>query len=203
MYRGLHSYQLLLMKHLVLFILLTSTASLAQPNDNLSDRYTQMKEKAQTFKDYKVIKQTTLDAFWKQVEDSLAKQQRELSQATAEISVLKNQLSQVEVSIQRREASVSEIIFDSDHITVAGIPFHKALFISIFFVSITIVSCLLILSLFRARLLQSNLKDKSETMLVLTSEFEEYKHRAVEKQMKLSRELQNERNRISELLSHR
>jgi hypothetical protein len=42
-------------------------------------------------------------------------------------------------------------------------------------------------------------KEKTESFDRITHELEEYKHNALEKQVKLSRELQNERNRIQEM----
>lgn len=192
------------MRILLCLLLLSATLAYGQPpSETLTARYGQMKSKAQTFKDYKVIKETTLDAFWTAVTDSLVQQQQKITQVNAEVEVLKNQIVQVEANAKRREAEVEEIVFDSDHITVAGIPFHKAFFLSIVFIAIASLVALLTLSFTRSQLLYRSLKEKSESMLVLNSEFEEYKHRAVEKQMKLSRELQNERNKVSELSSHR
>lgn len=162
-----------------------------------------MKSKAQTFKDYKVIKETTLDAFWTAVADSLVMQQQKIAQVQEEVQTIKNQIAQVEANAKQREAAVEEIVFDSEHITVAGIAFHKGVFISMMTIAIASLAGLLALLFIRSQLLHRNLKEKSESMLVLNSEFEEYKHRAVEKQMKLSRELQNERNKLSDLPTHR
>lgn len=189
------------MKLLPILLLLSSTA-LAQTSESLSTRYGQMKEKSQTFKDYKVIKETTLDAFWTAVADSIVRKEQALAAASEEIQVMKNQLAQMQIEIKQREAAVSDIVFDSEHITVLGISFHKAFFISLFFIVSGSLITLLALSFTRAQLLHKSVKEKSESMLVLNSEFEEYKHRAVEKQMKLSRELQNERNRLAELRLH-
>lgn len=189
------------MKLLPILLLISSTA-LAQTSESLSTRYGQMKEKSQTFKDYKVIKETTLDAFWTSVADSIVRKEQALAAASEEIQVVKNQLAQMQIEIKQREAAVSEIVFDSEHITVLGISFHKAFFISLFFILFGSLIALLALSFTRSQLLHKSVKEKSESMLVLNSEFEEYKHRAVEKQMKLSRELQNERNRLAELRLH-
>ena len=185
--------------NLILSFTLVSTVSLAQTNNSLTGNFGQMKDKAQTFKDYKVIKEVTLNAFWKSVEDSLADQRQKINQANVEIAGLKDKIVQVEAEAKRKEEAVAEIVFDSEHITVAGIAFHKAVFISIFFIAIAGLVALVSLLWIRSAVLSKSLKDKSESMLILSSEFEEYKHRAVEKQMKLSRELQDERNRLADL----
>lgn len=190
-------------KLLLPLLILLSLTAYAQQAETLTGTFTGIKEKAQTFKDYKVIKEVTLDAFWKSVEDSLKKQRQVLAAANQEIGSLKNQITQLNVTMQQKEASVAEIIFDSEHIAVLGIPFHKALFISIFFIAVAALAALLVASITRSQLLSRSLKDKAEGLLILSSEYEEYKHRAVDKQMKLSRELQNERNKLAEIRTNR
>ncbi|HRG08803.1 MAG TPA: hypothetical protein PLJ08_09515, partial [Cyclobacteriaceae bacterium] len=51
----------------------------------------------------------------------------------------------------------------------------------------------------RLKMLQASVKDKAQVADSLTHEFEEYKRKALERQTKLSRELQNERNKLVEL----
>jgi hypothetical protein len=191
------------MKILIFTFCLVTFFAQAQDSETLTKSFNTIKDKAQTFKDYKVIKQTTLDAFWKSVEDSLAKQRLAITQQQTEINSFNARMDQQNVEIARREAAAAEMEFDSEHITVAGIAMHKAAFISVFFISLAVLAGLLILSFIRSQLLSRSLKEKAETMLILTSEFEEYKHRALEKQMKISRELQDERNRMAEVRTNR
>lgn len=191
------------MKFLIFTFCLISFVAKAQNTEPLTQSFNTIKDKAQTFKDYKVIKQTTLDAFWKTVEDSLAKQRLAIKQQQAEINSFNARMDQQKVEIAKREAAAAEMEFDSEHITVAGIAMHKAAFISVFFISLAILVSLMVLSFIRSQLLSRSLKEKAEAMLILTSEFEEYKHRALEKQMKISRELQDERNRKAELRTGR
>lgn len=203
--RGLHSltlYPYSMRIFTVVFCLLTLVAN-AQDAETLTQRFTTIKDKAQTFKDYKVIKEVTLVAFWQSVEDSLAKQRKTLAAQQAEIAAFNVRMDQLKSEVAKREEAVSEIEFDSDHITVAGIAMHKATFISIFFIALAALGTLLVLSFTRSQLLSKSLKDKAESMLILSSEFEEYKHRSLEKQMKLSRELQDERNRLAEVKANR
>lgn len=186
----------------VVFCLFTLVGN-AQDAETLTQSFTTIKDRAQTFKDYKVIKQVTLEAFWQSVEDSLAKQRKTLAAQQAEIAAFNERMDQLKSEVAKREEAVSEIEFDSDHITVAGIAMHKATFISIFFIALSALGTLLVMSFSRSQLLSKSLKEKAESMLILSSEFEEYKHRSLEKQMKLSRELQDERNRLAEVKGNR
>ena len=187
------------MKTLALFLTLSTLIVQAQDTETLTQRFNTIKDKSQTFKDYKVIKQVTLESFWKSVEDTLAQQRNLISSNAAEINSFNKRMDLLKQEIEAREKAVAEIEFDSNHITVVGISFHKATFISVFFIALAGLGTLLVLSFTRSQLLYRTVKEKSADMLVLNSEFEEYKHRAVEKQMKLSRELQDERNKLAEL----
>jgi hypothetical protein len=51
----------------------------------------------------------------------------------------------------------------------------------------------------RMKLQSNSLSERNLAVKTLSSEFEEYKHRAMDKQIKLSRELQDERNRLNAL----
>lgn len=187
---------------ITLLALLVALAGSAQ-STNLTDRFQQMKEKSQTFKDYKVIKETTLDAFWKSVEDTLSMRSNAIVESEKRVQGLQRSMALAGAEVKQREEAVQEIIFDADHITVAGIPFHKGVFLSGVFVALGGLGFLLVVSLLRSQLVYRLLKDKSEALLILNSEFEEYKHRSVEKQMKLSRELQSERNKLADLRTTR
>jgi hypothetical protein len=191
------------MKSPLSILLLLLVAQLVSAQTELTVRYRQLKDKSQTFKDYKVIKETTLDAFWKSVEDTLAKNSSALMAREQEIQKVKRNIALTESEMERREAAVEEITFDSTHITVVGIPFHKGVFISATLIVVGGLAFLFVASVVQSRVVYKLLKEKAETLLVLNSEFEEYKHRAVEKQMKLSRELQNERNALAELRTTR
>ncbi len=165
---------------------------------NLKERYQVMKSGSQTYEDYKVIKEVILDGFWKLTLDSINKQQTMLKDANSEIAALKNEVVKIQNDLKAHQASVEEITFESNHISVLGIPFGKGTFI---FLSATIVAGLVIalfVILGRMKILNSGMKEKTLIAHTLTQEFEEYKRKALEKQTKLSRELQNERNKIAE-----
>jgi hypothetical protein len=48
-------------------------------------------------------------------------------------------------------------------------------------------------------LVNQSIKEKSERLTLLTDEFDQYKRKSLEKEKKLSRELQTERNKLLEL----
>lgn len=189
----------------ILFVIVGGS-SLAQPaikaiedkELNLKERYQVMKSGSQTYQDYKVIKEVILDGFWKITIDSISKQQAMIKAANGEIETLKNEVLAIQNDLKAQQASVEGITFDSNHISVLGIPFGKGTFIFLAAAVIAGLALTLFVILGRMRILNSGMKEKTLIAHTLTQEFEEYKRKALEKQTKLSRELQNERNKSVE-----
>ncbi len=195
------------MKPLVIFLVFLSPSLFAQqPTEGineqslkLNERYLQMKVKSQTYGEYKVIKETTLDAFWKITTDSVKKGKWLLSEVREANALLQAQLQSAQLEMKQKDQAIEELTHAGTHINVLGLDLHKAVFVS--FALLTIVGLLIVLGLIsgRLKLIYHAMKDKMETFNMLSEEFEAYKRKALEKQMKLSRELQDERNRLLEL----
>jgi len=187
-----------------------SLATLAQPaaelalekdSKTLNDRYSLMREKSQTFNDYKVIKEYILDGMWKITNDTIREINSRLTASRDEVIQLQQQLNSALATVEQKEESMADIEFASTHITVLGMDFAKGLFIGI--VSFLLLGLLLLLGLVTGRLkmMYLSLKEKIDAQNSISKEFENYKRMALEKQMKLSRELQNERNKMEQLKS--
>ena len=196
------------MKYLVaLLFLLNITAAIAQTvGDAVTDkkytvreRYGIIREKSQTFKEYKVIKETILDSFWKIITDSMAAQKARLQTANGTIATLQKDLSSSQAALKEKEQSTQDIVFASTHISIAGIDFTKSGFAS--FVGIVILALIVCAGLLVAKLklMYGSVRERNDTVNSITREYEDYKHKAMDKQTKLSRELQNERNKLQEL----
>jgi len=192
----------------VLALLMSFTASFSQqkPSDALTgeyalgERYQIMKSKSQSYGAYKVIKESTLDGVWKIAQDSLDAKKKALAAANGGISALKNELNQKIAAVAEKEKSMAAVQYDSTHIEVLGIPMLKATFITVAAVTVAALLLLLVLIIGRMKLQANSLSERNLAVTALTSEFEDYKHRAMDKQTKLSRELQDERNKLQAMI---
>ena len=196
------------MARLLFFIgLLASTLSSAQvatvsqepKNLGLSERYKFMKSNAQTFQDYKVIKEITLDGFWKIVMDSVNVQKRLIASTNENTARVEATLNIAELTLKKEREAASQILFDSTHISIVGVDFSKKVFLTITAVVVALVGLLISFIVGNMKLMRSNMKEKIVIADLISHEYEEFKRKALEKQTKLSRELQNERNKLEEL----
>lgn len=176
-------------------------ASDALENDNqtLRERYYVLKNKSQTYQDYKVIKENLLDGYWRIIEDSLRQNQATLRQARAEINSLNKELEDNRAALKAKEESMQDVLYASTHITVLGIDFDKGFFAGLMGIIILLLGLVIGVIYYSMKLMRRNLAEKVDLMNSISAEYEDYKRRAMEKQTKLSRELQNERNKLAEL----
>jgi hypothetical protein len=191
---------------LILCCLLTAggfaqTANDALKNDNqtLRERYLLMKTKSQNYQDYKVIKENLLDSWWKIVQDSLQAKQAAIRDSKANAAKLQGDLNQNIEALKAKEGSMQDVVYASTHIRVLGIDFDKGFFAGM--VGVIILGLGLTIAVIMYTLKQSRrvLKEKTDLATSISAEYEEYKRKAMDKQTKLSRELQNERNKLQEL----
>ena len=179
-----------------------SAEALAKDTLTLQERFGIMKSKSESFTDYKVMRTYVLDGVWKITMDSMQAQRNALGASNATISRLEGELNAINVSLKKKDEDMAAMTHQSTHITVLGIDVLKSVFLST--VGIITLGLLALLGLLLARVkwVQSSMREKIERADSLSNEFEEYKRHALDKQMKLSRELQDERNKFHGLRSN-
>lgn len=194
------------MRIILLLSIVTCSMAYSQPaskavedkNLNLDERFRDMKAGSQTFKDYKVIKESLLDRVWKITSDSIKRKEQEIAEIKNQIAKLQEELESTRNSMQVQQASMNDIIYDSTHISVMGIPFSKGLFLLL--TAAVVGTLVFVLSVFfgRMKILNGLVKEKVLIADSIAHELEDFKKKSMEKQTKLSRELQNERNKWME-----
>lgn len=177
----------------------TAIVALEGKSHGLQERYFLMKTNSETFQDYKVIKESILDGVWKIATDSLSKREKRLAAALLKIDTLQQKLAAGRAELKSKADSMAEIEFAGGHIKVLGIGFSKGTFLFLNFVAFIVMTLTIGLLLARMKVMQKSVSESKLIASSLNNEFEAYKHRALDKETKLARELQTARNTLSDL----
>lgn len=168
-------------------------------DNSLTAQFNALKAKSNSYQEYKVIKVVSLNSLWKNVEDSLAAIHKEILEANNEIAGQNQKLDSLKNKLEAREKALEKSEYDIAHLQVLGMDVEKDSYVSftwgVFFV------LLLILAIAIAKFKSSNkvAVEKKADYEELSQELNDYKQKAREKEIKLMRELQTERNTIEEL----
>jgi hypothetical protein len=164
---------------------------------SLNERFEIMKDKAESYNDYKVIKNSILDGVWKISMDSIAKLKDDLHKANTTISKLNGEIQGAADKVKAAQTAMDESTYERTHMSLFGMHIAKGVFVttSLIIVAALIIALLVALSTFNV-LRRSN-REKELTIHGIMSEFDAFRKKALEKEVKISRELQSERNKLS------
>jgi hypothetical protein len=177
---------LLTISFLLIFI---SRNAIAQVQDtSLAKQYEEVVIKSGSYKVYKNIRKTKIEQLWKNVTDSLQKEKKIAAESKAQLQKGLAEIPLLQAEIQELKAAnspIKKISNVSDTTLLWGL--------------IALLTAGIVLVIYRSRSTVQELKEQNERYEELSTEFREYKSKAAEKERKLARELQDERNLVDEL----
>jgi hypothetical protein len=177
---------------------LMATEEAPQPT-SLRDQYREMYSDVEVIDGFRMVKLYHVDRLWKSVIDSIRAERVGRQEAVIKIAQLEKAVKQMEDKLATEKAASEGLQFAGDHIRVMGADMTKSGFITMVVIGGVGLLTLLILAVSYTRVNMLTVKDIKRQYDDLSREYETYKHQAVEKQIKLSRELQTERNRLQAL----
>ncbi len=181
----------------------TASAQVApNPLDStsLQGQYQTMLRRSKTQLGYKLINPYRLTMLWKSVSDSLRKEksksrelQKKFNSQASLLNSQKNELSAREQDLARSQSLVDEV-------SLLGISVNKTTYNATVWGIIVVLVLALVLVVYRSGSYRREARYRIKLFEELTGEFQSYKAKSNEKEKKLARELQDERNKLDELL---
>lgn len=165
----------------------------------LRQQYADLKSDLDVINGFRMVKLYEMDQLWRVVEDSLKAKRATINegialakQQSAEIQTLKDQVA-------KTESEKQELVSGVTNLKAYGMTFSKGGFVT--FATSMIIGLIVLAGVLFVigRMAFKSSRDSKKVSDDVYKEFEDYKHQAVEKNIKLSRELQNMKNRMAEL----
>jgi uncharacterized protein HemX len=173
-------------------------AAVQVEDPSLKGQYEALLSKSKTYYTYKLINPVRLTAFYRSVADSIRKErssskaaQAKIKAQAATIDTLNNQIEGKESSLESTNAKVNEISF-------LGISFSKSTYNTIVWSVIIVLGLALAFVIIRSAKNIHEAKYRTELYEEVSKEYQTFKVKANEKEKKLARELQDERNKLDE-----
>lgn len=171
---------------------------------SLNGQYRFMLSRTRTSADgYKMVAGYRLDQLWKSVSDTLRKEKAEKKNIQQKLTEQEKTISYLKTEISGKEASLTENTNKVNEIRFLGIPFEKGTYNIIVWSVIGILAIALIIVIARSAKNVTEAKHRTQLYNEVAEEYQAFKAKSVEKERKLARELQDERNKLDELNGRR
>lgn len=179
----------------------TAAQDEAQTVNTLSSQYKQLKDEANNYQIYQVVKESALDNFWGSVADTLHETSVTIASLNAEVAKLKNQVKELKSQVAERDTSLSKQEYNIDHMSFLGMMLTKSTYVVITWIIIFILLIIALILFFRFQNANKVTVRTRKEFAQLQEEFEMQRKKARETESKIKRDLQTELNRVEELKS--
>jgi hypothetical protein len=167
----------------------------------LSQQFQTVRDQAEIVESYRMLKAYQVENLWKSVMDTIRQKDVLIAQVNSSIPAFEKEIHSLRNTLQQKESAVADMEFAGTHITVFGWDLSKAGFINLVVITFLVVLTLAAIAFWAFRVSYQTAHESRRLYDDVCKEFDAYKHKVVEKEVKLLRELQDYRNRMMELKS--
>lgn len=184
-----------------IFTVFFTTYGIAQVSaeTTIDEKFAELIENSNNFKGYKVVDTGELTTLQSLTSKRIAELKEEIAASKEASLAYKQKIAKVNADIESIEAKLEQVTAEKDAITFLGFPFSKTSYKSIMWGVVGVL--ILALALFVVRFQKSNIhtKEAKKNLAELEKEFDSYRAKALEKEQRLGRLLQDEKNKQMKL----
>lgn len=170
----------------------------AKADPSLRGQYELMLAKSKTVSTYKLINPYRLSSFYKSVTDSIRKERNTYKTANAKVAEQAKTITELNNQIKGNENSLASSNSKVNEINFLGISFAKGTYNTIVWTLIIVLALGFAFVTIRSAKNTHEAKYRTGLYEEISQEYQAYKVKANEKEKKLARELQDERNKLDE-----
>jgi hypothetical protein len=188
-------------------VLLITSNIFSQTTNKITDsgtvknQFENLIDKSNNFQGYKVIKATSLLKLQSNVLDSLSVSKSKLLANTDFLNSQKQVIDNLQAKSTASETVVSSLRSQKDSISLFGIQLEKTFFKTLFFLIVIGLIATLVFFIFKFKQSNSITVESKLALQQSEKEFEIYKEKALEREQKAMRKLQDELNKKKKELS--
>jgi peptidoglycan hydrolase CwlO-like protein len=168
---------------------------------SLHGQYLELLNKSKSFYGSKIINPERLSTYWKNVSDTLQKERKQVRTSRAKVAELQKTITDLKGQVQGKESALSTSNQKLNQITFMGMSFDKGTYNTVVWTLILVLALGLIIVIIRSAKHIHEAKYRSGLYEEIAAEYQTYKVKANDKEKKLARELQDERNKFEDYKS--
>lgn len=190
---------------LLVFSLFFSTQVIFSQDENstednsINNQFDEVIESSNNYQDYKVVKRYKLIQLQKNTVQKIDALKEEIVASNKTIEEQQTTIQNLKSELNNTQNTLDKVTEEKDQISFFGIATDKGTYQTIMWVIVFALILILLFFIYKYR--QSNVltKEAKKNLAENEAEFDDYRKRALEKQQKLGRQLQDEKNKQNKI----
>lgn len=167
----------------------------SSPKNPINDEFSELIESSNNFKGYKVVDFEGLTSLQDKTEDYIGNLKNEITTYQVSLQTQKDTIKKLKANLASLENQLAEVTAEKDAINFIGMPLSKSTYSALMWGIIGILVLALALLLFRFKSSNARTKEFRQKFVEIEKEFEAFRAKSLEKEQRLGRQLQDERNK--------
>ena len=182
----------------VCFAYSAKAQDIEQSTTSLEDEFTRIIETSNDYQGFKVVDYNDLIKLKKSTSNFIEELNNEIVSQKNTISQQQSEIANLKAELETTQKDLVEVTADKDAITFLGMPFSKGSYKALMWGIVGVLILLLLFFIFRFKKGHVQTSEAKNNLIATEKEFEDYKAKALVKEQRLGRLLQDERNKASD-----
>ncbi|MAW94641.1 MULTISPECIES: hypothetical protein [unclassified Leeuwenhoekiella] len=167
-----------------------------KPKTNtISQQFEDLLDNSNNYQDYKVVKLNSLNKLKANTADSISAFKVQITDLQAQINTQQEEIQTLNQTLEETKTTLEETRAEKDSIFFLGIPMSKGGYMSMMWGIVAVLALALVFFIFRFKGSNAHTQEARKKLADLEVEYDEYRKKALEKEQKMGRLLQDERNK--------
>lgn len=173
----------------------TGTRSGSLQSGTIDSQFIYLNRISRNHEGFKLIRPANLAIIRQNVADSLTAWRNQIYETEQQLSVLRRELSEQRDTLRQAQQEVARVNKEIDYINFLGIDFKKSTYHLIVWTLIIVLVLILMVSAIRFQRGNAQAREARATLEEVQTELERHRKKALEREQKLKRQLQDEINK--------
>lgn len=182
-----------------LFSMILSTSAVAQDINSgqnpVEEDFNNLIESSNDYQGFKVVDYNELINLRNRATQHFNKQNEEIITQQNTLDIQQREIDSLRTELTNTHQELERINQDKDSITFLGIPFSKGGYMAFMWGLVALLILALIFFIYRYKQSHTHTVEARNNLITTEKEFDAYREKALEKEQRLGRQLQDERNR--------
>lgn len=182
---------------LLTFLLLVNSSFSQETTDPIEQDFNNLIESSNDFQGYKVVDYEALTSLRDNTIQHIQELQNEITTQENEEDRQRERIEELEAELEQTQQDLEDVTAEKDAITFLGFPFSKGSYMALMWGIVALLVVALIIFVYRFKNSNATTKEAQKNLRETEKEFEAYRAKSLEKEQRLGRQLQDERNKAA------